>query len=60
MNQGTRGYCLPKKTEGRKSRETVPLKQKIGEKKMQNPSQTEKVGVIHFPNTECNLKNITI
>jgi hypothetical protein len=25
MNQGTQGYCLPKKTEGRKSRETVPL-----------------------------------
>jgi hypothetical protein len=27
MNQGTQGYCLPKKTEGRKSRETVPLNQ---------------------------------
>jgi hypothetical protein len=24
---GDPGYCLPKKTEGRKSRETVPLKQ---------------------------------
>jgi hypothetical protein len=22
---GTQGYCLPKKTEGRKSRESVPL-----------------------------------
>jgi hypothetical protein len=26
MNQGTQEYCLPKKTEGRKSRETVPLR----------------------------------
>jgi hypothetical protein len=25
MNQGTQGYRLTKKTEGRKSRETVPL-----------------------------------
>jgi hypothetical protein len=25
MNQGTQGYSLTKKTEGRKSRETVPL-----------------------------------
>jgi hypothetical protein len=25
MNQGPRGYCLMKKTEGRKSRDTVPL-----------------------------------
>jgi hypothetical protein len=25
MNQGTQGHCLPKKTEGRKSRETVLL-----------------------------------
>jgi hypothetical protein len=26
MNQGTQGYSLTKKIEGRKSRETVPLK----------------------------------
>jgi hypothetical protein len=26
MNQGTQGYHLKKKTEGRKSRETVPLR----------------------------------
>jgi hypothetical protein len=25
MNQGTQGYSLTKKTEGRKSRDTVPL-----------------------------------
>jgi hypothetical protein len=25
MNQGTKGYSLMKKTEGRKSRDTVPL-----------------------------------
>jgi hypothetical protein len=30
MNQGTKGYCLPKKTEGRKSRETVPLRRVLG------------------------------
>jgi hypothetical protein len=28
MNQGTQGYSLTKKTRGRKSRETVPLKWK--------------------------------
>jgi hypothetical protein len=26
MNQGPRGFCLMKKTEGRKSRDTVPFK----------------------------------
>jgi hypothetical protein len=26
MNQGTQGYSLMKRTEGRKSRETVPLR----------------------------------
>jgi hypothetical protein len=26
MNQGTQGYSLTKKTEGRKSRDTVPLR----------------------------------
>jgi hypothetical protein len=29
MNQGPRGYCLMKKIEGRKSSETVPLKDDI-------------------------------
>jgi hypothetical protein len=29
MNQGTQGYCWPKKTEGRKSRDTVPLIQPL-------------------------------
>jgi hypothetical protein len=27
VNQGPRGYCLMKKTEGRKSRDTVPLRE---------------------------------
>jgi hypothetical protein len=29
MNHGTQGYNLTKKTEGRKSRDTVPLKKKF-------------------------------
>jgi hypothetical protein len=29
LNQGTQGYSLMKKTEGRKSRDTVPLKKQI-------------------------------
>jgi hypothetical protein len=29
MNQGTQGYSLMKKTEGRKSRDTVPLRGEI-------------------------------
>jgi hypothetical protein len=35
MNQVTQGYCLSKKTEGRKSRETVSLK-KTAEKEFQS------------------------
>jgi hypothetical protein len=29
MNQWTKGYCLTKKTRGRKSRETAPLNKQI-------------------------------
>jgi hypothetical protein len=33
MNQGTQGYNLTKKTEGRKSRDTVPLRWPIFKQK---------------------------
>jgi hypothetical protein len=36
MNQGTQGYCLPKKTEGQKSCETVPLMCYFSKKKKKN------------------------
>jgi hypothetical protein len=32
MNEGTQGYCLTKKTEGRKSRDTFPLNGPTGNK----------------------------
>jgi hypothetical protein len=36
MNQGTQGYSLTKKIEGRKSRETVPLITKLIIRPVQN------------------------
>jgi hypothetical protein len=36
MNQGTQGYSLMKKTEGRKSRDTVPLKSALYTQLLQN------------------------
>jgi hypothetical protein len=37
MNQGTQGYSLTKKTEGRKFRETVPLNHVDPELKWRQP-----------------------
>jgi hypothetical protein len=45
MNQETQGYSLMKKTEGKKSRDTVPLKISIKNKKRQQLSGFDSVGL---------------
>jgi hypothetical protein len=45
MNQGAQGYRLTKKTEGRKSLETVPLSYKWGF--MSPPEQKIEMTIVH-------------
>jgi hypothetical protein len=62
MNQGTQGYSLTKKTEGRKSRDTVSLKMRIRNATVHKGIQNEMTSdcLIRFDFTFTTLYRTTL